>query len=81
MERPNKVWIDNERIWLKWADGLCVSELFDRYPRLREATPQQRADYQLTPWGIRWEAIDEDLSYQGFLAQSSSSKTPESSRD
>lgn len=68
MERPIKVWIDDERIWLKWADGRCTSDAFNKYPRLRRATPEERAKYELTPWGIRWEAIDEDLSYQGFLS-------------
>lgn len=37
------------------------------YPRLLNATPQQRAHYELSPFGVHWPEIDEDLSIEGML--------------
>lgn len=37
------------------------------YPRLFNATPQQRARYELSPFGIHWPEVDEDLSIEGML--------------
>ena len=31
------------------------------------ATPEERADYTLSPYGIHWEKLDEDLCYEGFF--------------
>ena len=36
------------------------------YRRLREATDEQRADYELDDEGIHWEALDEDVSFESF---------------
>ena len=40
------------------------------YPRLLDATPQQRANYELSPFGVHWPDIDEDLSIEGMLVGS-----------
>lgn len=37
------------------------------YPRLRDAPPAQRADHELSPFGVHWPALDEDLSIEGML--------------
>ena len=38
------------------------------YPRLLHATSQQRARCELSPFGVHWPEIDEDLSIEGMLA-------------
>ena len=40
------------------------------YPRLLGATAQQRAKYELSPSGVHWPDIDEDLSIEGMLVGS-----------
>lgn len=35
--------------------------------RLANATEKQRADYEISPFGIHWEELDEDLSLKGFF--------------
>jgi hypothetical protein len=35
---------------------------------LLAATPEQRAVFELSPRGIHWEALDEDISIDGLLA-------------
>ena len=37
------------------------------YPRLKEATDEQRHDYTIGFGGIHWRNIDEDVSFDSFL--------------
>lgn len=37
------------------------------YPRLLNATPAQRQNYEIMPMGIHWPDVDEDLSIHGIL--------------
>ena len=48
-------------------DGRRIATPLDWYPRLKGATPQQRAHYEIMPMGIHWPGIDEDLSIAGML--------------
>jgi len=61
------VWLTNEAIHIETSDGQQAKELFSEFPRLRFATPEQRKGYTLNHFGIRWETLDEDLSYDGFF--------------
>jgi hypothetical protein len=36
------------------------------FPRLTAATPAQRAAVTLSPLGLHWEALDEDVSVAGL---------------
>ena len=42
-------------------------EKFNDYSRLRYATKEQRANYEADEYGLHWEDIDEDLSFEGFF--------------
>ena len=57
----------DEAILLETTDGRKEKELFSEFPRLRFATSEQRKEYTLDHFGIRWEKLDEDLSYDGFF--------------
>ncbi len=37
------------------------------FPRLENASEQQRESFELSPFGIHWEEIDEYLSFEGFF--------------
>jgi len=39
-----------------------------RNPRLASGTPKQLAHMELSPYGIHWPDLDEDLSFRGLLA-------------
>ena len=67
MEKIEKIWLTEDAVWIKTADGREACEKFDNYPRLRYATSEQRANYTADSWGIRWEDIDENLSFEGFF--------------
>lgn len=51
------------------ADGREISVPLEWYPRLNNATPKERKNWQLIGGGlgIRWEAIDEDVSIESML--------------
>ena len=67
MEKINKIWLTEDAVWIRTIDGREACEKFEDYPRLRYATSEQRANYTADIWGIRWEDIDEDLSFEGFF--------------
>jgi Protein of unknown function (DUF2442) len=60
-------------------DGRKITTPLWWYPRLLRATPQQRANYELSPFGVHWPEIDEDLSVAGMLrgAKAAGAKEPE----
>jgi hypothetical protein len=49
------------------ADGRRIATPLDWYPRLKNATAAQRANFEIMPMGIHWPDIDEDLSVAGML--------------
>ncbi|QMU63362.1 MAG: DUF2442 domain-containing protein [Flavobacteriaceae bacterium] len=62
-----KIWFDNKNIFLKTKKGIEKSMPLKWFPRLQNATPKQREGFELSPYGIHWKNIDEDLSFEGFL--------------
>ena len=67
MEKVEKIWQTDDAVWIRTADGQEACEKFIDYPRLRYATAEQRANYEADEYGLRWEEIDEDLSFEGFF--------------
>jgi hypothetical protein len=57
--------------WLKvlLKDGRRISAPLDWYPRLKEASVEDRAVWEpcAAGYGIHWPRIDEDLSVEGLL--------------
>jgi len=50
-------------------DGRSLTVPLEWFPRLRDATPEQRARYELSGrgYGIHWPELDEDISVPGLL--------------
>ena len=59
---------DDDSMWVHLDDGRVVAVPLALFPRLLAATPEQRGQYELSPRGIHWEALDEDISIDGLLA-------------
>lgn len=59
---------DNDSMWVDLDDGRRMAVPLAWFPRLLAATPEQRAQFELSPRGIHWEALDEDISIDGLLA-------------
>jgi uncharacterized protein DUF2442 len=68
--RIAKVSVDAEAITVHLADGRVVSVPLAWSWRLSDATPEQRANFEIigNGHGVRWPDIDEDLSAAGMLA-------------
>jgi len=51
------------------ADGRSISVPLAWYPRLLEATTEQRLNWRIAGggYGIHWPDVDEDLSSEGLL--------------
>jgi len=61
------VWIDDTSVYIRLKNGKVFARHFADFPLLRKATAEQRANFKWGKQGIRWENIDEDLSYDGFI--------------
>lgn len=65
---PIQVSFDDNSFWVELSDGRVIGVPLAWYPRLLAAASEQRLDYELSPRGIHWDAIDEDISIEGILA-------------
>lgn len=63
-----KIWITDTAVWIRTADGREACEKFEDYPRLKYATQSQRENFTSDRFGIHWEELDEDLSFDGFFS-------------
>lgn len=66
--RAVKVWFD-DFVNIEMDDGRVGCLPLADFPRLKHATEKQREEYTLSPFGIHWGEIDEDLSYEGFFTK------------
>ena len=75
--KVDEVWIDDTCVYIGTDAGEIFSEKFADYQRLRDATPEQRAAFTVNNLGIRWDALDEDLSFDGFTRKDVDEDKPE----
>jgi hypothetical protein len=68
-ERVAGVRCDKDRLIVDLMDGRTIAAPLAWYPRLLNATPEQRAHWEIAGagYGIHWPDIDEDLSTEGLL--------------
>ena len=68
-ERVAGVRFDDSSLIVDLMDGRTIAVPLAWYPRLFDATPEQRAHWEKAGagYGIHWPDIDEDLSTEGLL--------------
>ncbi len=61
--------LSNGVMRVELEDGRRLEVPIEWFPRLRDATPEQRRDLRLIGGGIgiHWPQLDEDLSVRGLL--------------
>ena len=69
-DQINKIWFANENIYIQTVSGEERSHPLSWFPKLLNASDQERLNYKLSPFGIHWENLDEDLSFEGFFSYS-----------
>ena len=62
----SKIWFANDRIYGLTDDGRELWQSLLYYRRLRNATDEERANYEIDDEGIHWYALDEDVSFESF---------------
>ncbi len=68
-ERVKNVHFTDATIAVDLMDGRTIAVPLAWYPRLLNATPEQRQNWEICGggYGLHWEDIDEDLSTEGML--------------
>ena len=61
-----KIWFDTEYIYGADENNNEYRQSLLWYPKLRNATDDQRAEYTFGMCGIHWRALDEDISFESF---------------
>ncbi len=64
---PKGVIIDKDHLWVELNDGRTLGVPLAWFPRLLNASSDQLQNYELSPRGVHWEELDEDISIQGLL--------------
>ncbi len=59
---------DEATMWVELTDGRTLGVPLAWFPRLLDATPEQRENVELSRLGLHWDALDEDISIEGLLA-------------
>ena len=66
--RATAVRFDDAQMWVELEDGRTLGIPLVWYPRLLHGTPAQRAEVYISPSGLHWEELDEDISIAGLIA-------------
>lgn len=61
-----QIGFEEDRIVGITDDGRKLWQSLAYYRRLREATAGQREKYEINSFGIHWEELDEDISFESF---------------
>lgn len=61
-----KIWFENNRIYGLTDDGRTLWQSLLYYRHLREATLEEREQYNIGHFGIHWEKLNEDISFESF---------------
>ncbi len=65
--QPVAVECDDRHLTVTLADGRVLRTPLWWYPRLLAATSEQKSQVELSPLGIHWPDIDEDISIASML--------------
>jgi len=60
---------DSDNMWVELADGRILGVPLAYFPRLLNASDQQRQSYTISGGGtgLHWEEIDEDISVKALM--------------
>jgi len=64
-----KVWVDNEKVFIKTKEGQIRSLAIADYRLLRNATSNQLQKFEVGKFRIHWEELVEDLNFECFFKE------------
>ena len=56
-----------EHIQISMQSGVEIRFPISDNPRLSQGSPQQLGNIEVSPYGLHWPDLDEDLSFRGIL--------------
>ena len=59
---------DDDAMWVTLTDGRVLGVPLAWFPRLMAASVAEREAVEVSPFGLHWEALDEDVSVAGLIA-------------
>ena len=64
-----RVRFDDDNMWVELSDGRTLGVPLAYFPRLLNASAQQRKQYVISGagTGLHWEGLDEDISVEHLL--------------
>jgi len=62
-----EVSFDENTMWVALDDGRTLGVPLAWFPRLLSATAAQRAAVEISPMGLHWDELDEDISIEGLI--------------
>ena len=66
MKTVSKLWFDDERIFIKTVNEEVLSQPLRFFPQLQAATEEQRKQWSESYFGLHWDKLDEDISFESF---------------
>jgi hypothetical protein len=66
-DRALKAWHEGGLIFVRFASGHEVSFPIKGNPRLESAKEADLERIEISPFGLHWPTLDEDLSFAGIL--------------
>lgn len=63
-----EVHFDEYTMWVALTDGRTIGVPLAWFPRLLNASPDARGKVEISPFGLHWDELDEDVSIEGLLA-------------
>jgi hypothetical protein len=66
--RATAVRFDDAQMWVELEDGRTLGIPLVWFPRLLHADPEQRQRVSISPSGLHWDELDEDISIAGLIA-------------
>jgi hypothetical protein len=67
-DRALQAWHQGGMIFVRFASGYEVSFPTKGNPRLESAAEEDVGRIDISPFGLHWPTLDEDLSFEGILA-------------
>ncbi|MDQ0324705.1 hypothetical protein J2R99_000554 [Rhodopseudomonas julia] len=67
---------DDAQMWVALSDGRMIGVPLAWFPRLLNASTEERQEVEISPFGLHWDALDEDISVEGLLAGRSDQTRP-----
>jgi hypothetical protein len=67
--KAQKIWFDDDNLWISLYDGRTLSVPLAYFPRLRKAKKEQLTKYIISGGGLglHWDDLDEDIFVPGLL--------------